>query len=57
MRQWRIAAAADRTAAEPFFPLFACRGVNSRYAPAHTVVTDSAAAHRAGLPVGDLFAA
>ena len=30
-------------------PAVACRGATSRSAPAHTVVTDSAAAHRAGL--------
>jgi hypothetical protein len=48
VRQWRIVAAADRTAPEPFFHCRVSRREQS-LRPSHTVVTDNAAAHRAGL--------
>jgi len=55
VRQWRIVAAADRTAPEPFFHCRVSRREQS-LRPSHTVVTDSAAVP-GGPAVGDLFAA
>ena len=58
VRQWRITAAADRTAPESFYPLsgVAARTVASPQ-PYRRRLADCAAAHRAKPGVGDLFAA
>ena len=58
MRQWRITAAADGTASEPFFFLtrVAARTVAAATATPPSL-TESATAHRAGLRSGDLFTA